>query len=62
MKRVIKVKLPKINILKESQEERKIRVKQAGSAMITKIVPNKHKLTAKKQRQQDKNICKNYED
>ena len=62
MKRFIKVKLPKINILKESPEERKIRVKQAGSAMITKIVPNKRKLPAKKQRQQDKNICKNYED
>lgn len=61
MKKII-LKLPKTNILKETQQERKMRVNTAGSSMVTKIVPNKRKLTTKQQRQENKQLSKRYED
>ena len=53
MKKKFTIKVPKINILKESPEERKERVRNSGNAMVTKIVPNKKKLNKKQQRQRD---------
>ena len=53
MKKKINIKLPPINILKETPDERKQRIQQSGSSMITKIVPNKKRKTTKQQRQSD---------
>ena len=53
MKKKFTIKVPKINILKESPEERKERVRNSGSAMITKIVPIIKKPTKMQQRQRD---------
>ena len=54
MMKKIKIKLPPINLLKETPEQRKERVNSAGSSMITKIAHNKKKLTKKQQRQQNR--------
>ena len=42
MKKIVIV-VPKINPLKETKEERKCRVQQAGSSMRSRVVPNKKK-------------------
>jgi hypothetical protein len=60
MKQKIKIKLPPINILKETPEERKQRVAISGNSMVTKITPSRKKLTKKQQRQKDKNILKEF--
>lgn len=54
MKTKLTIKIPSTNILKETPEQRKDRVTSAGSAMFTRIVPDKKKFDKKKQRQQDK--------
>ena len=59
MKKIV-VKVPKINILKETPEERKARVQQAGSSMRSRVVPNKKKLSNKQQRQADNKRIKEY--
>ena len=59
MKKIVIV-VPKINPLKETKEERKCRVKQAGSSMRSRVVPNKKKIDKKKQRQNDKKIVSKY--
>lgn len=56
----IKIKLPPINVLKETPEQRKERVNSAGSAMFSKVVPDKKKFDKKKQRQQNKKEVSNY--
>ena len=53
MKKKMIIKLPQLNILKETPEQRKERVRNSGNAMVTKIVPNKKKLNKKQQRQQN---------
>ena len=60
MNKKIIIKLPKMNILKETPEERKQRVQQSGSSMITKIVPNKKRKTTKQQRQSNSKEIKEY--
>ena len=57
-----KIKIPPINILKETPEERKQRVQQSGSSMITKVVPNKKKLNKKQQRQMNLKEIKHYDE
>lgn len=59
MKKIVIV-VPKINPLKETKEERKCRVQQAGSSMRSRVVPNKKKIDKKKQRQNDKKIVIKY--
>lgn len=59
-KKKIIIKVPKINILKESPEERKQRIRQSGSSMITKVVPNKKRKTTKQQRQLNNKEIKEY--
>ena len=59
-KQTIKIKLPPINVLKETPEQRKERVNSAGSAMFSKVVPSKKKFDKKKQRQQNKKEVSNY--
>ena len=54
MKKKIKIKIPPIDILKETPEQRKERVNSAGSAMFSKVVPSKKKLSNKQQRQKNK--------
>ena len=64
MTKKIKIKVPKINLLKETPEERKVRGNSAGSAMFSKGVPSKKKLTKKnkeQQRQQDRKNISSYE-
>ena len=61
MTKKIKLKVPKINLLKETPEERKARVNSAGSAMFSKVVPSKKKLNKKQQRQQDRKDISGYE-
>ena len=60
MNKKIIIKLPKTNILKETPEERKERVRNSGKSMMTKVVPNKKKLTTKQQRQKDNKEVNNY--
>ena len=60
MNKKIIIKLPKMNILKETPEERKQRIQQSGSSMITKIVPNKKRKTTKQQRQSDSKEINKY--
>lgn len=60
MKKKIVIKLPKVDILKETPEQRKERVRNSGSSMVTKVVPNKKKLTTKQQRQKDNKEVNNY--
>ena len=60
MKKKITIKLLPINILKETAEERKQRIQQSGSSMITKIVPNKKRKTTKQQRQSDSKEINKY--
>ena len=60
MSKKIIIKLPKTNILKETPEERKQRIQQSGSSMITKIVPNKKRKTTKQQRQSDSKEINKY--
>ena len=60
IKKRIKIKVPPINILKETPEHRKERVNSAGSAMFTRIVPDKKKFSSKQQRQQDKKEVRKY--
>ena len=62
MKKKIKIKFPPLDILKETPEERKQRVQQSGSSMITKVVPNKKKKTSKQKRQLDSKEIKHYDD
>ena len=59
-KNKIIIVLPKVDIFKETKEERKVRVNCCGSAMFSKVVPNKKRLDKKKQRQQDKKEVSNY--
>ena len=61
MMKKIKIKLPKVNVLKETPEERKARVNSAGSAMFSKVIPNKKRLSKKQQRQQNKKSAFDYE-
>ena len=61
MTKKIKLKVPKINLLKETPEERKARVNSAGSAMFSKVVPSKKKLNKKPQSQQDRKNISGYE-
>ena len=49
--KTIKISVSKQAHLKETPEERKERVKSAGSSMFTRIVPNKKRLSSKQQRQ-----------
>ena len=60
MNKKIIIKLPKMNILKETPEERKARINSQGSSMVSKVVPNKRKLDKKKQRQLNKKEINNY--
>lgn len=60
MKQKIKIKLPPINILKETPEERKQRITSSGNSMVTKVTPSKKKLTKKQQRQKDMLEVKKY--
>lgn len=60
MKKKIVIKLPKVNVLKETPEQRKERVRNSGSSMVTKVVPNKKRLTTKQQRQKDNKEVNNY--
>ena len=60
MKQKIKIKLPPIDILKETSEQRKERVQRSGTSMITKIAPNKKQFNKKQQRQKDKKEISNY--
>ena len=55
----MKSKLPPVDILKETPEQRRERVNSAGSAMFTKVVPNKKKLDKKKQRQNSRKEISN---
>lgn len=57
----ITIKVPKVDILKETPGERKERVKCAGSQMFSKVVPSKKHLNKKQQRQQDKKDVSIYE-
>ena len=52
----MKIKLPKINILKETPEERKSRINKSGNHLASKPMENKKSISAKKQRQIDKKI------
>ena len=52
MKKIV-VKVPKINILKETPEERKARVQQAGSSMRSRVVPNKKKPSETKRQKRE---------
>ena len=61
MMKKIEIKLPKVNVLKETPEERKARVNSAGSAMFSKVVPSKKRLSKKQQRQQDRKNVSDYE-
>lgn len=60
MNKKIIIRIPKMNILKETPEQRKERVQQSGSSMTTKIVPNKKRKTTKQQRQSDSKEIKEY--
>lgn len=60
MKKKMIIKLPPIDILKETPEERKARINSQGSSMVSKVVPNKRKLDKKKQRQLNKKEINNY--
>ena len=60
MKKKIIIKLPPIDILKETPEERKVRINSQGSSMVSKVVPNKRKLDKKKQRQLNKKEISEY--
>ena len=60
MKKKIIIKLPPIDLLKETSEERKARINNQGSSMTTKIVPSKRKLDKKKQRQLNKKEINEY--
>lgn len=60
MKKKITITLPKIDIMKETPEERKQRVRNSGTSMVTKIVPNKKRLTKKQQRQTNNKEVREY--
>ena len=60
MKKKIIIKLPPIDLLKETPEERKARINNQGSSMVSKVVPNKRKLDKKKQRQLNKKEINEY--
>ena len=58
--KTIKIKIPKSDkpsIMKETQEERKERIKYA-STMTTKVVPNKRYKSRAQQKQEDHKIIK----
>ena len=57
--KTVKINLDNVNIIKETPEERKLRVNSAGSAMFTQVIPNKKKLDKKKQRQLSKKEIQN---
>ena len=54
--RTIVIKTKPHDIVKETPEERKVRVNSAGSEMRTRVVPDKTKFDRNKQKQKDKNI------
>ena len=60
MKKKITIIVPKIDIMKETPEERKQRVRNSGTSMVTKIVPNKKRLTKKQQRQTNNKEVREY--
>ena len=60
MKKKIVIKLPPIDLLKETPEEHKVRINSQGSSMVSKVVPNKRKLDKKKQRQLNKKEINKY--
>lgn len=60
MKKKITITLPKLDIMKETPEERKQRVRNSGTSMVTKIVPNKKRLTKKQQRQTNNKEVREY--
>ena len=60
MKKKIIIKLPPVDLLKETPEERRVRINSQGSSMVSKVVPNKRKLDKKKQRQLNKKEINNY--
>lgn len=60
MKKKITITLPKIDIMKETPDERKQRVRNSGTSMVTKIVPNKKRLTKKQQRQTNNKKVREY--
>ena len=60
MKKKITITLPKIDVMKETPEERKQRVRNSGTSMVTKIVPNKKRLTKKQQRQTNNKEVREY--
>ena len=45
MKKIVKIKIDdnSLNIIKETQEERKERIRQSGNAYHIRIIPNKKK-------------------
>lgn len=53
---IIQTNYDPTHIIKETPEQRKERVQQAGSSMRTRILPNKKNLTTKQQRQLDKKL------
>jgi len=59
MKNKIVLKIPKIDIKKETPEQRLERVRH-GNVLRTRVVPNKKKLTNKQQRQSDSREIKDY--
>ena len=60
MKKKITITLPKIDGMKETPEERKQRVRNSGTSMVTKIVSNKKRLTKKQQRQTNNKEVREY--
>lgn len=58
MKSTIKIKIEqnKLDLIKETKEDRKERIKYA-STMITKVIPDKNKLYSRKRKHRE-----NYED
>ena len=60
MKKKITITLQKIDIMKETPEERKLLVRNSGSSMVTKIVPKKKRLTKMQQRQTNNKEVREY--
>lgn len=58
-KKIIKIKINPLNIVKETQEERKERVRQSGNSYHTRIVPNKKKEYKRKSKYGEKEVLDN---
>ena len=56
MKKTIKIKVDPLNVVKETQEERKERVRQSGNAYHTRIVPNKKNTYKRKSKYNEKEV------